>query len=243
MPKIMPADWRIHPIYLVAVVFGFGLWFDAKWLAPARLGDYQLEIAGSRSVVAKAEAENKRQADRADAAERKAAGLESKILAAERTARDATTANTFISGSPYPIGLESVRIGTTLEEIERKFPEGRIKKEKRYWSIAAPGSVVEEVALYANTTEIKSVVGQLLFWVSSDAAKDPDFLKQKLSHALGTPTEPMPGHYEWRLSDAGGVFFGGEESKLLRNRTYRVVGRGRRPSDWPSPIVTGAVRP
>ena len=240
MFKIITADWRIHPIYLVAVGFGIGLWFDATWLAPARLGDYRLEIAGARNVVAKAETETKQQADRADAAERKVAELEKKILAADRTARDAVTANTFIAGSPYPIGLASIKLGMSIEEIEREIPKARIKKEKRYWSIDAPGSIIESVTLYWDTKAEKSVVSFLTFWLNKDVAKDPDFLKQKLTHVLGSPTESNPGYFEWRLSDGTGVFFGRNEE--LHGRIYMVMGSGYRPGDWPSPIATGSIK-
>jgi hypothetical protein len=184
MFKVLPADWRNHPIYFVGLGFLFGLGFDYTWLAPARLGDYRLEIADARNVVAKAEAESKNQSSRAEAAERKVAELERSVLAAERNARDALTANMFVAGNPYPIGLGSIRVGSPIEQIEREVPQERLEKKKVYWSIKLAGSVFDRVTLYWDDRAKNPVITHLVLWAGEDASKDKDFLRQKLTHAL-----------------------------------------------------------
>ena len=241
MVKVLPSDWRDHPIYFVGVGFVLGLGFDYAWLAPARLGDYRLEIADARNVVAKAEAKAEEQSDRAEAAEQKVAELEKLVQIAERNARDALTASTFIAGSPYPIGLESIRIGASLEQIEREVPQARIEKWKRFWSVELSGSLFGSVTIYWDEQAKKPVVTHLLLFTGDDAPRDKDFLRQKLTHALGTPSEPEDGYCEWHLSDGIGVFIDPSDSGELGHLTYLIMRRGSRPNDWP--VATGSTKP
>jgi hypothetical protein len=241
MVKLLPADWRIHPIYFVGVGFLFGLWFDYTWLAPARLGDYRLEIADARNVVTKAKAEATTQSNRADVAERKVAELENAVLAAERNARDALTANTFVAGSPYPIGMGSIRLGASIEQIEREVPPERLEKKKGFLWIKMAGSVFDRVSLHWDDRAKNPVVSQLGFWASEDASKDKEFLRQKLTHALGSPTEPQGGYCEWHLSDGTGIFISPREYDWQASN-YQIIGRGYQPGDWPSPTATGSIK-
>lgn len=237
----MPVDWRNHPIYFVGLGCVIGLVFDAQWLAPARLGDFRLEIANARNVVAVAEAEAKKQSQRADVAEGKVANLEKAVAAAERNARDAVTANTFISGSPYPVGFGGIRLGASLSDIEREVPAEHLDKKKRYWVIRLKGSVFESVTVFWDSRAKNPVVTSLTIWANEEVSKDKDFLAQKLRHALGMPDEPQSGFLAWRLSNGTAVFTRPTEFDFMR-RSYQIMPSGFGPADWPAPAATGSIK-
>jgi hypothetical protein len=242
MPDSKAADWQAHPIYIVAFGFSLGLWFDYQWLAPARLGDYRLEIADARNVVAKAEAEAKRQSNRAEGEERRADTLQKKLVEAERTARDAVTASSFVAGQPYPVGYGGIRIGMQLDQVEGLFSSEYIEKRKKgYWSIKLPSNIFR-VTLYVDNRSPKQVVEFIYVWLDGDFSKDPEFLRSKLTVALGTPKEPAPGYYEWSLQDGNSVYMDGSENSSIAGRSYGVFRSGIRPQDWPSPITTGSIK-
>jgi hypothetical protein len=109
-------------------------------------------------------------------------------------------------------------------------------------SIGLRDSVFESVAVYWNRQSKNPVVTHLLLFVRSDAEVDKDFLKQKLVHALGPPSEPQPGYLEWHLNDGTGVFMSPDGDDRMQGRTYVIMERGFRPGDWPSQTTTGSVK-
>lgn len=112
--------------------------------------------------------------------------LTSQLAAARSETSLALTANTFVQGDPYPVGLNSVRIGDPISKIDRTYHAGHITKEKKspYWSVRTGHPVFRTVTYYFDPDSKNPTVNTLLLFVETDKYPNP-YLKKKLLSVLG----------------------------------------------------------
>lgn len=127
-------------------------------------------------------------------------------------------ANAFSSGIPYPVGLDKVKFGDSIERIYSAYPRDRIKEEgKTLITVSGVGELFAEIKYVHSYTKATqgSVFGVQYRLNRSDSASRKkleipvDWLEQALTKTLGNPR--VVGSDDaclfWRVSDLESVYY------------------------------------
>ncbi|MGG7604663.1 hypothetical protein [Massilia sp. BKSP1R2A-1] len=114
--------------------------------------------------------------------------LQGRLATAKSETALALTANAFVRGDPYPVGLNLIRIGDPATKIEATFKAEQIQKQKHglFWSVKTNHPIFTQVAYYFDLSSGKPTVRALLLFVDHEKYKAP-YLKNKLLSVLGEP--------------------------------------------------------
>jgi len=228
-------NWRTHPVIVasIAAVAGFGVCFT--YVVPIHIQSLKNEMAANAESVAKAKATE----EKANSLERQLKDALGRIRALERP-------NLFSLGNPYPVGLGLVKIGQSVDDLEKAYPGAKIKKESRYWTLQGFHSVFTHVTYYFEDGSPDRKIKFISFVPLSGVGHEDNFLNNKLVEILGPPTDvPEPNFPSWQLSDAKvAIYF---DPRVVPS--YTIMREDYTPNWWPrkptppGPQTTGAIPP
>ena len=151
--------------------------------------------------------------------------------------------NLFSLGNPYPVGLGLVKIGQSVNDLEKAHPGAKIEKSSRYWTLREFHSVFTDVSYYFEEGTADKKITFINMRTSVRARDDGNFLQNKLLEVLGPPTEvPVANFARWDLAASKlAVYF---DPRMVPS--YMIMREGYTPNMWPrkaAPLVTGATPP
>jgi hypothetical protein len=209
------SDWRKHPVTVGAAAFGAAVMFFYNVILPTHTVSLQNRIAAlSEEPITR----------RAKVAEEKVHALEGQLKEAQRVAAEFQLAKVFVAGSPYPVGLDRVKIGDTQEDIINVFPKDSIEMfGRRWWSVKDQHPLFKTITYYFDGKK----VGQIAFAGSPDASGGVgEVLYSRLVDALGPATEARGEYYRWKTNSKLAVFLQKPASAL------HLLPVGYHPGSW-----------
>ncbi|MVA27043.1 hypothetical protein V6582_14950 [Agrobacterium vitis] len=141
---------------------------------------------------------------------------------------EAQKANIFIAGSPYPVGLDKIRIGDPIKKIPDAYPYQNESKSSTRIVFKNPSDVFEWM-IFEHSVEKDGVVeaisfdvGRLRKFGKNPKPELPDgWLDSALNRALGAPRYEMGSDREcsfWRIDNMDRLFvfhIKGDESYMI----------------------------
>ncbi|MEH2513425.1 hypothetical protein V1291_004779 [Nitrobacteraceae bacterium AZCC 1564] len=197
-----PPTWKDHPVVIAALSCAAGIAFAHQFIFPAMTASLQNEIA-----------DLKKQVSDAGISKERIKSLEEKLKKSEADAASAQAANMFSLQNPYPMGLGALKLGDSLDAIERSFPGAEIEKKSGYWSVKNPTSQYSDATYFFDRRAQNKRVRSIMFFLKANAPNR--FLQSKLTDALGQPTisGPKADCYIWKVNDT--TFVKNENSRAF----------------------------
>src|SRR5262245_50507762 len=117
-------DWWSYPAIRIIAARAAGFAFCYSYVLPTHTQSLRNEIAVNAELVAKAKAT----AEKATSLERQLKDALGRVRALEKP-------NLFSPDNPYPVGLGLVKIGQSVDDLEKTFPGAKIEMADRYWTL------------------------------------------------------------------------------------------------------------
>lgn len=202
-PSKPAINWKDHPVIVAALSFAGTMVFAMQIVIPIYTATLQNEIASLRKDL-----------EAAGVTKDRISKLESELKDTKLKLADAESANTFSPGDPYPVGINQVKIGDSLDLVAGLYSQYQIDRKTGYWSVNNPNTVFSNVTFYFDRNSKDKKIHQLLFFMRYDAP--PDLIISKLIGALGQPfVGASPKCLFWKTGQ--GLFVGVEKDDKTRS--------------------------
>lgn len=136
----------------------------------------------------------------------------------------ARAGNLFTQGSPYPVGLSSVRVGMSVDAVFSTYPKDQIEIDKETPTtvrVSLKGSPFASVWYMYGKNDPKRIIDNISFNLGYGHGYPESFLVEHLTEALGNPSaHPEPHYYHWSRIKGLGVYMLDEESYMVMNSRY-----------------------
>lgn len=219
--KVVDSSWKDHPIIIGAAAFGTAITLMGSVIFPLLTSHLtsQLEEARSGAELQKKEIENLNVA-----VEKLNQNIKEKIILSEKISKESEAvseelrkykiSNPFFLPGVYPRGLESVRVGSSIADVEKAYESFKIdKKNDDYWSIEVDHPVFSRATYYFDLEKDK--VTHILFHTKyKGPIKDEDwyFLAKQY---FGKPFLEAEKNYLWKNPVSSGEYLSIEDEKLV----------------------------
>ncbi len=227
-PTETTTDWKSNRA-IVAIIAGAAVFgFCEVYVVPIHTQALKNEMAANSESVA-----------RAKATEERASTLERQLKDALGRVKALEQPNLFSLGNPYPVGLGLVKIGQSVDDVEKAYVGAKIKKETRYWTLKDFHSVFTSVTYHFGEDSAAKKITFISFVPAG--GRDNNFLINKLVEVLGPPTDAAnPNNSSgWRIDNAKlGVYF---DTQVVTS--YMIMNLDFYSSWWPRKVAptTGAL--
>lgn len=225
-------SWSDHPVYVAgASVAGTILICIALYkevLIPAQMAtsdykindlDRQLKDAVAQKLVVEQMAEKTRASSNyeKELLTKKLASVKEVLEKKEVELATFKLRNLFIEGGIYPFAFDRVKIGQSINLVEKVYEGFPIRKEDGYFTVELNhpffGSVV-----YYYYDDGDPAIYQIMFTSRFDIRSStvaPDYLQTQLEQAFGEPVEIAEKKYIWKGREGVNIFKSDEESFLI----------------------------
>jgi hypothetical protein len=144
-----------------------------------------------------------------------------KLQTAEGIASLATENTPFLPGSVYPTGIDIVKLGSSIEEVEKVYPDGRWNEDNSYYSVDQKNPNFGSSTFYFRQTGKIKKVSHILFLVNSDSKLNNKTLLNRLTTLFGTPTSAASsGRFWWKISSKHTAGLDGERAYTIYQGEY-----------------------
>jgi len=196
-------DWKVHLTFLLAA-FVAGTVFGTTVLLPHRVVSLQNRLASQEDSIAKVAELQKSNAE-----------LRLKLDDTRSDLFRSEEKNIFLSGAPYPNGLDRVKIGDSIDKVFANFPDSAITKSLYYVRVDNQHPVFNRIFYYFyGGTTIQSIAFGLDRRKFGDAA-----LKGIMVQVFGKPKVIEKNHserYDWSIDGKYNVVMTSNDSYTLR---------------------------
>lgn len=237
-------SWHEHPVYVAAVAvagtIGLSILLYKEVLLPAQMAarDFQIEelrrINDSLSNQ-KFDLEQKiRDFEVTQNSIRK--NLEEALTQVRGDLTKKTTelneykkGSLFLNGSPYPVGLDEIKIGQSIHTISQKYPDEKTKKQDGYWSVDIDHPYFKDITFYF-WEEADYPIYQISYSAGYLTDVGPEFLQTQIERTLGMPLKIADDHFIWHTRQNLAVYKGDDH--------YFILGeQGQPPGGWERHII------
>lgn len=195
------------------------------------------ELAAKTDRIVQLEDEKQALSSRINELEKEKQRLSSDLFAAQN-------ANAFVKGSPYPVGLEKIKIGDKIELIDSVYPSSAVRKDKRQVIAETQHAIFVRSYYTHNHTTSTPIVNSIRFVTDAfnprvDQRATEVWIGESLARSLGPPR--MVGEDRdcmfWQLGQHEFVYY------RERDYWYWVMDEsGYPPGCWPISPEKGAKR-
>jgi hypothetical protein len=217
------SDWKSHPVVVATIAavsaIGVSILIFKEIVIPTQTASLQNEIASLRKQLDLPDGE----AAGIRTLRKQVETLENSLKQAKADVAIAQLSNLFAIGNPYPIGLGQIKIGDSIEAIEKTYPATSIDRKSAWWSVKGQHAVFDDVTYNFDRNAKDKRVSYILFFMNFDAPVE--LLKTKLVEALGQPSAigPKEGCYFWKLDQGLVVRMDRPHSFVLSPRLRECV--------------------
>lgn len=199
-------DWKDHPVVVAALAVAGTSTLFASVIMPLSnsLLSAKLERLTETSATAVATAEELEKTKKA-------------LLAAQAALHQAVAKSPMTAGSAYPIGIDSVVIGTPKDQVAKRLPKGRWNEEKTYYSADYSGHPIFSAATYYFTDEKVDTI--LLHLVNNEVSAE--IIRTFLRANYGEPMKTKKLNSLWQVSPREFVALEGITSRTSDYYIYK----------------------
>jgi hypothetical protein len=166
--------------------------------------------------------------------DKKISSLEKKLTESDRKLQIAQHANLFPLGSPYPVGLSTIRVRDPITFVSKEFLDSVIDRKNEYclesegcMSVKANHGVIHRITYYFDEKSKDKPITHIVYSLGYPTKFGDSFLQEKLIEALGKPTsKPRKFFYSWKTSSNVTVY----KSDFDR---IMVMSNDWTPGSWP----------
>lgn len=202
-PSKPTINWKDHPVIVAALSFAGTMVFAMQIVIPIYTAALQNEVASLRKDL-----------EATGVTKDRISKLESELKDTKIKLADAESTNTFSPGDPYPVGINQVKIGDSIDLVESLYSRHNIDRKAGYWSVKNPSAMFSDATFYFDRNSKDKKIYQLLFFMRYDVPAG--LVVSKLIGALGQPfVGALPKCLFWKTSQ--GLFVGAEKDDKARS--------------------------
>lgn len=193
-----PSSWRDHPLAIATLAVSATLVIGGGLVKDLIIPAYTESLKNQLNEYPAVKKEN-------SDLKKKVSALEEQLRVSRSETATAITANAWVRGDPYPVGLEEVRVGDEISKIDSHFAANSVTKEnKKYWSVTTTHPIFHRVTYYFNPAVKPQRVQAVLFHLNTIGKEQytSDFLLRKLTLALGDPQKDEDNKLFWKVQKA-----------------------------------------
>lgn len=241
--QALPAvtDWKGHPVVVAAgTAVGTVLLCIAvvtQVVIPTQTARLEIEVLKLKDSTKSLESDLRIQKGIVAIKDREIKALKGQVKSSEASSARLETellqtraGDLLAAGNPYPIGLGQVRIGMSVDQIEKHFSASQIKTD-----VDNPGAIdvaikthpFEEVTYLFSPKEKDKGIRAVAYRLNYRHKYGDDFLQRKIVEAFGEPTShPKPSYFQWNVDKKTNIY-------KLDSNGYMVIAADKVPLLWP----------
>jgi len=145
------------------------------------------------------------------------------LVSARAIAAEAIQKTPFLPGSPYPVGIDKIVVGSSPQQVIETYPSGRWREDD-YYSVELDHKIFYRVTYYFSGEKRNRHVSMVLFQLRTDSPLNMEAIKNRFVILFGSPLAvDKYGRTLWKATSRDTVEIDADTSYTVHLNPYLPI--------------------